>query len=956
MVGSDYYINRGGLYDLKTGRPLSALAADLITGDAAYGIDGNHLICFENRLGRTKRKVRDRRGRTKEETISTLPRRWRVTLEGAEPRLLGMAGPLFVVARDNQIELLERTGEQLKTRWQYDLGEPVGACAIGNDVLVVSTRRGRLLAFGARGSSAALPDGPLHPSQALKAPPAASIPAALHDSTPGFGMIFGVPDEKSLAQLVSRTRLNWTIFVDSRTDADALRRRLDASDLLGARCSVRVWYSEERLPPYTARHVVVTKAFSEDRDARMSQIVSAVRPYGGRLWVESGDDRRWSDAVRGLAGEEWGSRSEDDWQVFLRPGPLPGAGTWTHQTGNAANTLVSLERRVELPLGILWYGGPSNRDVLPRHGHGPSPQVVQGRAIIEGPDMLRAIDAYSGVLLWQTEFPGIGAFYNTTSHHPGAGAIGGNYATAPDAIYVLYRRACHVLDPETGRVRARWTLPADSHGQPPHWGWLAWVDDVLLAAAEPVAPLTRNPSGAADDESVAYAEGSRWLYALDRKTGKVLWKRKAVWNFRHNAIAAGGGRVYCVDGMTAARRRFLARRGQPADNSATLYALDLHTGQPIWSRTEGIFGTWLAYHPERNVLLEAGSRNRDRAKDEAGRGMTLYDAATGSVLWHHDQTYAGPPLLFADRIVTQGAAFDLETGQAWKRRDPLTGETVDWFFRKNYGCDTAIGCPNLLTFRSAAAGFYDLAADGGTGNFGGFRTSCTATLIPADGLIVSPDYTRTCVCSYQQRTSLALVPMPEIPYWTFLGARRWSGRRIERLGVNLGAPGDRRDQDGTLWLEHPMVGGDSPQVPIHLEGEPLRTIRHHPLLVAGEFDWVASSGMAGIRRLTVPLVGDDVPSDGPVPYRVELWFAELEGAKRGERTFDVWIGDRKERAALDIVAATGGPMRSLHLDLGVHMLDKSLAIRFKPTPAAKRPPILCGVRIRRVADRPSSGR
>ena len=153
-----------------------------------------------------------------------------------------------------------------------------------------------------------------------------------------------------------------------------------------------------------------------------------------------------------------------------------------------------------------------------------------------------------------------------------------------------------------------------------------------------------------------------------------------------------------------------------------------------------------------------------------------------------------------------------------------------------------------------------------------------------------------------------------------------------------------------------MVGGDSPQVPIHLEGEPLRTILHHPLLVEGEFDWVASSGMAGIRRLTVPLVGDDVASDGPVPYRVELWFAELEGAKRGERTFDVWIGDRKARSTLDIAALAGGPLRSLHLDLGVHMLDRSLAIRLEPTSVAKRPPILCGFRIQRVADRPSSGR
>ncbi len=678
-----------------------------------------------------------------------------------------------------------------------------------------------------------------------------------------------------------------------------------------------------------------------------------MRPYGGELWI-LGDSQTslMEQAIGRLEGEAWPDRRTSAWRKWTRPGPLPGAGRWTHQTGNAANTLVSPETRVRLPLGILWYGGPSNREVLPRHGHGPTPQVLGGRIVIEGPDMLRAIDVYSGVLLWQVSFPGIGEFYDTTSHHPGAGAIGGNYVMAPDAIYVIYRRACHVLDPETGKEKARWQLPRGRSGKPPHWGWLSWVDDVLLATAQPIVPLTgrssRDPSSL--DEEVPYAEGSRFLYALDRHSGRVLWKREAVWNFRHNAIAAGGGKVFCIDGMTAARRRYLARRGLPSDAAPTLYALELKTGRPIWSRSEGVFGTWLAYDERGNVLLEAGSHNRDRAKDEAGRGMALYDADTGSPLWRHDQAYAGPPLLYSDRIVAQGTAFDIETGRSWQRRHPLTGESVDWFFRKNYGCDTAIGCPTLLTFRSAAAGFFDLAADGGTGNFGGFRTSCTATLIPADGVIASPDYTRTCLCSYQQRTSLALVPVHELPYWTFLGAKKWSGKRIERLGVNFGAPGDRREPDGTLWLEYPVVGGDSPDVPIRVEGDLLRVVRHHPLRVDGSDNWIASSGMEGVRQVSIPLVGEGRESSGPVAYRVELWFAELGEAERGERVFRLRVGKKLLRVALDVRAAAGGAMRSLKVDAGIHRLERELKIELQSSDDAIYEPVLCGVKLTRVAD------
>ena len=122
-----------------------------------------------------------------------------------------------------------------------------------------------------------------------------------------------------------------------------------------------------------------------------------------------------------------------------------------------------------------------------------------------------------------------------------------------------------------------------------------------------------------------------------------------------------------------------------------------------------------------------------------------------------------------------------------------------------YGCNTPAASEHLLVFRSGAAGFYDLARFGGTGNWGGFRSSCTNNLIVAGGLITSPDYTRTCTCSYQNQTSLALVPDPEVELWTYQGYAVEGRQPIRRLGVNFGAPGNRVDDHGTLWLEYPRV-------------------------------------------------------------------------------------------------------------------------------------------------------
>ena len=90
--------------------------------------------------------------------------------------------------------------------------------------------------------------------------------------------------------------------------------------------------------------------------------------------------------------------------LLARAGPLPERADWSHEHADAANTRVSQDQLVKAPLGLLWFGGPSNEAILPRHGHGPQPQVVDGRLFIEGMDMLRAMDIYTGRVLWEKDY------------------------------------------------------------------------------------------------------------------------------------------------------------------------------------------------------------------------------------------------------------------------------------------------------------------------------------------------------------------------------------------------------------------------------------------------------------------------------------------------------------------------------------------------------------------------
>jgi len=153
-------------------------------------------------------------------------------------------------------------------------------------------------------------------------------------------------------------------------------------------------------------------------------------------------------------------------------------------------------------------------------------------------------------------------------------------------------------------------------------------------------------------------------------------------------------------------------------------------------------------------------------RGEPAKGIVAYRGKDGTVLWSNNVSRGGPYMLHGDTIITDRYAYSLLTGEQETRVDPLTGEEKPWAFKRNYGCNYALASEHLLSFRSAAAGFYDLMRDGGTGNFGGFKSGCTSNLVVANGVLNAPDYTRTCSCSYQNQTSLALVHMPEVEIWT----------------------------------------------------------------------------------------------------------------------------------------------------------------------------------------------
>ena len=85
-------------------------------------------------------------------------------------------------------------------------------------------------------------------------------------------------------------------------------------------------------------------------------------------------------------------------------------------------------------------------------------------------------------------------------------------------------------------------------------------------------------------------------------------------------------------------------------------------------------------------------------------------------------------------------------------------EPVPFELQRSYGCGQISASTHLMLFRSATLGIRDLSRTERTENWGGIRPGCWINAIPANGLVLVPDGSSKCVCSYQMRAWFALQP------------------------------------------------------------------------------------------------------------------------------------------------------------------------------------------------------
>ncbi len=291
----------------------------------------------------------------------------------------------------------------------------------------------------------------------------------------------------------------------------------------------------------------------------------------------------------------------------------------------------------------------------------------------------------------------------------------------------------------------------------------------------------------------------------------------------------------------------------------------------------------------------------------------LSDIYTGRVLDDSERTDLRNNLKATSPSIAEPSQYrPPRQSDAWKpdqpivgeRKNPLTGEMEPRAFPKTYGCDGGVDYGDFYTLRSGTAAFYDKTIESGTVFLSGPRSGCTNSIIPSGGLLNVPYYYEGCTCSYPLPTAMSLVAMPEShEQWSSWGESEIEPAKIQHIGINFGAPGDRITRDGTLWLDYPSVGGPSPKVGVDASTSASFHYRHSVWMRKTErYPWVSASMAEGLDRFVL--------SDlRPGQYLVRLQFAEPSDIAVGQRVQDIKLQGQSVLRDYDVVGDAGGAMR-----------------------------------------------
>ncbi|NIP97816.1 MAG: PQQ-binding-like beta-propeller repeat protein, partial [Akkermansiaceae bacterium] len=345
----------------------------------------------------------------------------------------------------------------------------------------------------------------------------------------GYCLVLDSGDGRLAFEIARRTEMR-VIGIESNPAMVARsRERLKSAGLYGSRVAIHHMPAGGVLPyqDYTMNLVVCERLLTEGKlpTASAAAVSRVLRPHGGEVALVA------SDRLSAGRLDSWAREALPAWKVETRDGllwgvarreTLPGAGQWSHQYADPANTACSGDALVEGALEIQWWGRPGPRKMVDRHQRTSSPVLAGGTLYMSGLNKIIAADAYNGTVLWERAVPDSLRLFVSKDCS--------NMAAAEDVLYVASGKQCLALDSRTGQVGREFRIGTFDDGVSRQWGYVAWTEDVLFGSAVREEEARRRLTP--DSWQFGYLDNARLvcsdeLYGFDRHRGEQLWARRS---------------------------------------------------------------------------------------------------------------------------------------------------------------------------------------------------------------------------------------------------------------------------------------------------------------------------------------------------------------------------------------------------------------------------------------------
>ena len=269
--------------------------------------------------------------------------------------------------------------------------------------------------------------------------------------------------------------------------------------------------------------------------------------------------------------------------------------------------------------------------------------------------------------------------------------------------------------PDSLMVSSRYVFAIDSHTRAERWRYrngevlnstITVVKDSVCFVERRTFPKAFDPDGRVN-ELAQFLASDTFLVALDAATGGVLWERPVSLPFQHIMFAQGAKGVLLLSGSSS----------QEGMSFYELLGFDTDTGASLWNA-------------------------RFRARDMLCTGWAGESNSHGD-LWQS-------PVIVGEVVYARPYAFNLQTGVQ-----------LDYVaYRGGHGCGHLTGSAHYLYGRGDNPRMYptDVSTTEGVPLTCVSRPGCLLNIIPAGGLILIPESSAGCTCSYPLQTSFGFIP------------------------------------------------------------------------------------------------------------------------------------------------------------------------------------------------------